>query len=129
MKRLLIFALLINLISSSGMSQSCLPDGIVFSTQSQIDSFQINYPGCTVVEGDVKINGNDISDLSKLNVLTSIEGNFTIGNIINFPINQNLTSLSGLNKLTNVGGNLSILGNEKITNLNELFMLVYVGGI
>jgi len=35
--------------------QSCLPEGIIFETQFQIDSFQINYPGCTEIEGIVKI--------------------------------------------------------------------------
>ena len=34
-----------------------LPDGIVFSTQDQIDNFQTNYPGCTRIDGDVLIQG------------------------------------------------------------------------
>jgi hypothetical protein len=25
---------------------TCLPEGIYFSTQAQIDDFQVNYPGC-----------------------------------------------------------------------------------
>ncbi len=33
----------------------CLPEGITFTTQAQIDNFQLNYPGCTEIEGDMKI--------------------------------------------------------------------------
>ena len=33
----------------------CLPEGITFTTQEQIDNFQTNYPGCTEIEGDVYI--------------------------------------------------------------------------
>lgn len=33
--------------------ESCLPDGIHFTTQAQIDRVQYNYPGCTEIEGDV----------------------------------------------------------------------------
>jgi hypothetical protein len=29
------------------IAQGCLPDGISFTTQAQIDNFQTNYPGCT----------------------------------------------------------------------------------
>jgi hypothetical protein len=40
---------------SLAYSQGCLPEGITFTTQAQIDSFQINYPGCNAVEGNVII--------------------------------------------------------------------------
>ena len=51
----------------------CLPDGIFFSTQVQIDNFQTDYPGCTEIEGDVDIYGPDITNFSGLNSITSIE--------------------------------------------------------
>ena len=35
--------------------QTCLPDGITFVRQSQIDSFPFNYPGCTIIEGDADV--------------------------------------------------------------------------
>ncbi len=40
------------------VSQSCLPDGNVFTTQTQIDSFTINYPGCTSI-GKQQVIRND----------------------------------------------------------------------
>ncbi len=63
------------------LSQSCLPDGITFSTQAEIDSFQNNYPNCTEVDGDITIGeyGSDITNLNGLNVLTAIGGNLKIG--------------------------------------------------
>ena len=45
-------------------SQSCLPDGITFETQAQVDSFQINHPGCFEIEGDVTISGDNITNLN-----------------------------------------------------------------
>ena len=52
----------------------CLPEGITFSTQEEIDNFQINYPYCTEIEGDVIIEGDEITNLDGLSVLNSISG-------------------------------------------------------
>ena len=51
------------LLSFSMFSQSCLPQGISFTSQAQIDSFPINYPGCTEIEGPVTISGSNIKNL------------------------------------------------------------------
>ena len=52
----------------------CCPDGIVFSTQSQIDNFHNNYPDCGAweftISGDLIIEsatGGEISNLNALN--------------------------------------------------------------
>ena len=48
----------------------CLPEGITFTTQAQIDSFAVNYPGCTEIDGDVIIGrSNPTTDISNLNGL------------------------------------------------------------
>jgi hypothetical protein len=70
-------------------TQPCLPEGITFSTQEQIDNFQTNYLGCTEIEGYVAIHGNDITSLNGLNVVISI------GGILHVQDNYVLTSLSG----------------------------------
>ncbi len=62
MKKLALFIalallLLIQYTVSAQFVGSCLPDGITFSTQAEIDSFQTNYPNCTEIHGDVGING------------------------------------------------------------------------
>lgn len=58
-------------------SQPYLPQGITFWTQSDIDSFQSNYPYCAEIEGDVTIGvygSSDITNLVGLNVVTAIGG-------------------------------------------------------
>jgi hypothetical protein len=71
-------------------SQGCLPEGITFTTQEQIDNFQTNYPGCTEIEGHVLIEGDSISNLVGLSILTSIGGYLFIEDT------QDLTNLEGL---------------------------------
>jgi hypothetical protein len=60
-------------------AQGCLPEGITFTTQNQINSFQVDYPGCTEIIGPVRIQGNDIINLGGLNVLTSLGHDLSIG--------------------------------------------------
>jgi hypothetical protein len=109
MKKLLIFLMTISWIHSS-TAQNCLPNGIKIDTQSQIDNFQNNYPGCTQIDGNVEISyGYDITNLNGLNVLKYIGGALAI------VYNPYLTSLMGLNNLTAIWGNLIILYNESLT--------------
>ena len=70
---LLIFVLLLTHITANSQSP-CLPEGITFTTQAQVDSFQINYPGCTEIMGTVVIEGPSINNLDGLNVLTAVGG-------------------------------------------------------
>jgi hypothetical protein len=131
MKRLLLLvigllATFMIMAQSDEPCETCLPDGIEFTTQAQIDSFQINYSNCTEIEGDVTIGGDDITNLSGLSVLTSIQGNLNIG-IQYVVFNPNLYSLSGLNNLTSVGG-LHIFSPYSLTNLDGLEGLEIING-
>lgn len=103
-------------------SCSCLPEGITFTTQEEIDNFQTNHPGCTYIEGDVTIEGAEILNLNGLNVLNSIGGNLTISN------DSSLTQLTGLNNLNTIGGSLSIYGNVLLSDMADLAELDAVGG-
>lgn len=99
---ILIFSFLI------GTSQSCLPEGIEFKTQAQIDSFQINNPGCTEIEGDVQFRGGDISNFYGLSLVTSIGGNLGFGG----PAGNSMASLQNLEGfvgLSYIGGSLYIV--------------------
>ena len=61
-----LYILIIGLLVSGGvLAQSCLPEGITFETQAQVDSFQILYPNCTEIEGDLIISGDNITHLNK----------------------------------------------------------------
>jgi hypothetical protein len=119
MKNLLISIATI-LMSINLSAQSCLPDGIDFTTQAQIDNFQSNYPGCTEVEGNVEIGGEDITNVNGLSGLTSIGGSFYISN------NVDLYDLTGLASLTSVGGSFLVSTNPDLASLAGLENLVYV---
>jgi hypothetical protein len=92
----------------------CLPGGITFTTQAEIDDFQVNHPNCNQIDGPVTISGSDIVNLAGLEVIT------TIGDELNIPGNEMLTSLEGLENLTSIGGRLQIDGNPSLTNLSGL---------
>jgi len=120
-KPIFLFAILIS-INAIVYSQPCLPDGITFSTQTQIDSFQTNYPSCTEIEGSVRIEGDDITDLFGLTNLVSIGGYLEIYE------NKNLNNLEGLNNLVSIGGQLDISYNNNLYNLEGLNNLTSLGG-
>ncbi len=97
-----------------GVPPSCLPEGITFSSQDQIDNFHNNYPDCIQIMGEVEINGNDIISLDGLSQITTIGGNLKIiGNDI-------LTGLSGLDNVTFIDGNLEIIGNPVLSDITGL---------
>jgi hypothetical protein len=55
--RNLIFTMALAFIIQAALFSQCLPEGITFTTQEQIDNFQTNYPGYTEIEGDVNLCG------------------------------------------------------------------------
>lgn len=123
----LLFATLLVFLFS-GYSQGCLPDGIGFTSQDQIDSFHSDYPGCEVIQGDVVMFGNSIYNLDGLNVLTEIQGSLLIGSEgVLGPI-PNLSSLDGLSNLVSIGGHLGFFGCHSIKNLHGLENLSSIGG-
>ncbi|MEZ5082579.1 MAG: hypothetical protein R2750_03905 [Bacteroidales bacterium] len=129
MKKLtLIAAITFNclLITFNLFSQPCLPEGIVFETQAQIDSFQFNFPYCTEIEGDVTISGGwsgaNINNLDSLYAITSIGGRLTISQ------NPVLLNLNGLSNLTTIGDDLWIYNNDGLTNFSGLENLTMING-
>jgi acyl-[acyl carrier protein]--UDP-N-acetylglucosamine O-acyltransferase len=112
-------------VVNGAMGQSCLPQGITFNTQAQIDNFQINYPNCTQIEGIVTIIGSNITNLNGLSDVTSIGGNLIIGRYSGG--NPALTSLTGLESLTSIGGLLLIEDNYTLTSLTGLDNVTSIG--
>ncbi len=106
----------------------------------------MNYPDCTEIEGDMSINGNNISNLNGLSVLTSVGGDLNItatqflqnlsglenlifvGGHMDFRVNSNINSLSGLGKLNKIGGYLRFDENNSLPNLMGLTNLDSIGG-
>ncbi len=145
MKKFTLLIVLAFFVQATAISQFCLPDGIVFTTQTQIDSFQINYPTCTIVEGDIEITGDDITNLDSLEVLTAIDGDLFIGystaltsitglanvtyigQTTRIYMNSALTSLSGLDNIVAIGQNLRITNNDVLSDISALSNLTTVG--
>jgi len=101
--------------------ETCLPEGIAFSAQSQIDNFPILNPNCTEILGDVEISGSDITNLNGLSVLTSVGGSLYIRH------NNTLTSLTGLDNVISIGS-LSITNNNALNSLTGLDNVTTIGG-
>ena len=111
-------------VYSYAQTDGCLPDGINFFSQSQVDAFPQNYPGCTLIEGDVLIAGN-VEQLDSLYSVTEIAGG------LDLLINPNLEQVNGLRQLSRVGGELYIHTNAvspDLTDLKGLQTLREVGG-
>ncbi len=104
---------------------SCLPQGIILSNQQAINNFANNYPGCSIIEGNVLIGSLDfstnISNLEGFSGIIKFNGDLVISNA------DNLLNLSGLNNVENVGGSFKILDNDLMENLVGLENLDYVG--
>ncbi|HMQ90660.1 MAG TPA: hypothetical protein PKB07_23830, partial [Flavilitoribacter sp.] len=145
MKKPIFFLIGLLFLAYRGQSQSCLPEGIFFQNQTQVDEFHNNYPGCKVIEGDVYIINSQITNLDGLLGLTAINGTLylqhlsQLGNLhgldslryigMDFWLtNVPVTDLMPLNKLTAIGGNLRIHENGQLASLNGLENLDSIGG-
>ncbi len=86
------------------------PNQISFSTQGEVDSFAINYPGCETL-GIVKLNGTEITNLVGLNSLTEID---------DLRISAtNITSLEGLNNLKKLS-DILLHSNTNLVDISAL---------
>ncbi len=112
---LLSFAFCITLSAQS----TCLPDGIGFTSQAEIDAFATNYPGCTCIQGDVDIFGKNMNSLAGLSQITEIKGDLRISYL-------SAPDFTGLDNLTNIDGHLSIFGGRN-TSTAGLEGIVRVG--
>lgn len=86
----------------SNLPSSCLPDGIIFSSQKDINDFAVNYYNCTQIEGFVQIgnfsnSNSDITNLAGLSQITHISDYLRVEN------NPGLNSLAGLENLERMG--------------------------
>ena len=110
---------------TSSNAQPVFPSSLTLNTQSSVDSWgdYFRNNGYTIMGGNLNIqNGSDITDLTPLNTLESIQGYFHIYN------NTVLTNIDGLENITSVGGELYIASNILLENLNGLIGLLSVDG-
>lgn len=143
----LIIVSILMLTSYLSKAQNCIPIAIVFTTQAQVDAFPTDYPGCTIIDGNVGITGNDITNLNGLSQITRINGSVSVLNsngLTNMIGLDNLTQIdgnvavkecsslinfAGLNSLTNIGGHLKITDNNSLTSLSGMNNLTNIDGL
>ncbi len=124
MKRIIFVLAFFSLLQYAANAQGCLPNGIGFTTQAQIDNFSQQYPNCTEIEGYVIIHENTPGSITNLNGLSQIT---KIDGYLNIWGNTTLLSLQGLHLLTDIGGYLNIYNNDNLVNLNKLANVSSVG--
>lgn len=100
---------------------SCPTGDVTFNNQIEVDDFVAQFPTCTTVDGNLTITGN-VSDLSGLTTLTTINGNFNVSST------TVLTSLLGLDNLDTIGGDVNITSNTAFTSLNGFSNLANFSG-
>lgn len=122
-----------NSCSTGGNSISCdaglgfdeSSGDILLTSQKEVNNWNSSN---TRVQGSLFIGycsdrgDDDISDLTNLNGITEIDGDFIISN------NRNLTTLEGLENLERIGGTVLILENYQLTSLEGLNNLLTIGG-
>jgi len=119
----LIVVVLLALYSANLIAATCTPDDITLNSQTEVDEFQTNHgPDCDTIVGNLRVGGNDITNLIGLFGLTQV------GNDLSIYYNSALTNLDGLNNLSAVGGNLGIGDNDALLSLDGLNSLTTVGG-
>jgi len=129
MRALVVSPIFVFIFCSSSICQTCLPDGIWFSTQNQIDSFFIENPGCMEIEGPVFINGSEITNLDGLLGVEKMLKGLSISH-------TSITSVTGLDSINYLGegdfglvedgpsltvrGNSNLISLEGFQNLNMI---------
>ncbi len=87
---------------------ACAIPELMLSTQAAVDAFS-----CTNFDGNITIDGDDITDLSAMSSLESITGFLDIRN-------TQLTDLSGLENLTTTLDGISLVENDLLANVDAL---------
>jgi hypothetical protein len=88
----------------------------MFTRQGQVDSFKINYPGCTIIAGNMTLT-RDVQQLDSLHLITKVKGNLFINN-------SKLATLIGLQSFDSTG-RISISENSQLLNLDGINKLKY----
>lgn len=105
---------------SAVCNAGCPTGDVTLSSQAEVDAFAVDYPTCTLIPGSLTISGDDITDLTALSAITSVNGD------LNIYYNQSLTSLNGLGAITVVHGTLSVYQNSALTDFDALSALTKI---
>ncbi|MFZ1678216.1 MAG: T9SS type A sorting domain-containing protein [Saprospiraceae bacterium] len=105
-------------------SQACLDTFIILRTQKAIDDFPVNYPGCTSINGTLKIVAefSSITNLHGLSSIQTIKGDLIIVQCLN------LQTLDGLEQLDSIYGDLDIELNDELIDVGAIGNVQFIGG-
>jgi len=105
-------------------AQNCPDIYVEIRSQQQVDDFAKNYPGCTTINGTIRINPDvsEIYNLHGLSQLKTIKGDLIIFRCFD------LEDLDGLENLDSIYGTLAIDLNEVLTDISGVSNLKYLGG-
>lgn len=111
----------ISRLSLAQRTSSCSDDSIFLSSQSEIDNFTTNNPGCTILRKLI-IDGTDASPA--ITSLAGLSGITTVTELLSIS-NTSITDLSQLSALTSIAGPLVLRENAAQTTigLNNLNLL------
>ncbi len=113
------------------LTNKCLSGGQTLWTQTQVDTLLSQMEDCTVLNGSIILQANDLSgapsqdpivNLEGLSQIIFIEGYLALTGL------TGLTNLSGLNNLQKISNSLT-LEETALTNINELANLDTLGGL
>lgn len=123
MKRNILLLLIFIAAQFSLQAQCVVPGSVTFHSQFEIDHFPIQYPGCTSIFGNLRVEASDLFTITNLEALSQIE---TIGGNLIIQNNPDLVSLAGLDQISQVGGRLAIQNNPELISIAGLHGLVAV---
>lgn len=80
-------------------AQSCIPGSLILSSQAEVDAFPVNYPGCSVIEGNLAITGS-VQNVNALSQITRINETLLLERELF------LQDFTGFNNIEYVGGSM-----------------------
>ena len=104
------------ILANCSSNQNVCPGDITLSSQTEVDA----WPGCTIVEGTLRIQGSDITDLSPLATLQKVRG------ALFFQNNTSLVSIAGMENVDSVEA-LLFIDNPLLEGIGELGGLTQTG--
>lgn len=132
MKKLLLLIVLlfsIQFVNGQGPGNPPMPAWIILTSQNEVDSFPINYPISGVLDSNLAIVGDDITNLDSLASIVTINGHLSIGGMpMVFPPvptvmpigNPLLLDISAFANLDSIHGGLFIMKNASLNSLSDL---------
>lgn len=140
------FLLIFSLINKFTAQSSCLSEGLIISSSSDITNFKNNYPDCTHIIGKL-FAFTPVSSLDGMQQIKSIGGDLglcctnwsfkdlkglenleSVGGYVHISSMHGLKNLAELSKLKTIGTELKIFNNDILENLDGLENLESVGG-